>query len=223
MGLFRPLLFCRHLAILWLVRSAILAIGKYMIESQNDRQPLRSNSVGTKSRATVLWQTVPFALFFIAGIIYSSYSDVQQRSLLRQYQTSPNCVSGSPILSTLSPCIRTPMQITDKQFRPNVKVSHNGYGFTLRTAGGKTEEVSLHGHTLWDQVRVGDTITAKSWRGKIVTVTAYGYSTMTYSYPTVDIFIYRAGVTLCTIWLIIIGLYIFRAWRKRSEFTGVQC
>lgn len=186
-----------------------------MIEAQADTQLMKSSPVWTKGRIRWLWQTVPFALFLIGVIVCVSYYDAQQKSLLRQYRASPNCVSGSSTLKTLSPCTRTPMQITDKRYEHNSK-GPDGYYLTLRLPGGRTKEIALLGHNLWDRAKIGDTVTAKSWRGKIITVTGYGYSPTTYAYPRPGDFSSGYCITMCTIALLLMPFVILKGWREQG-------
>lgn len=186
-----------------------------MINSENTAQISRTNPVWTKGRIRWLWQTVPVALFLAGVIIVFSYHDAQQKSLLSQYRASPNCITGASTLKTLPPCTRVPMQVTDKRSEHNSK-GPDSYYLTLRTASGKTEEVPLLGHNLWDRALIGGTVTAKSWRGKIVIVTGYGYSPMTWAYPRADSSSSGYCITMCTIALLLMPFVILKGWREQG-------
>ncbi len=189
-----------------------------MIETEN-KQPNSNAPVLTKGRVRWLWQTVPFVFLLIGVIVFVLYYDAQQKSLFSQYEASPNCVKGAATLKTLSPCTRIPMQITDKRYEHNSK-GPDSYFLTLRTPSGGTKEVSLLGHNLWDRALIGGTVTVKSWRGKIVTVTGYGYSPTTWAYPRADDFGSGYCVTMCTIALILMPFVILKGWREQGAINN---
>ena len=194
---------------------------KDMISAEDSPQPSKNAAVWTKGRIRWLWQTVPTVFVLIGLIAWMSITEFQQKSLLRQYQASPNCTSNPHTLKNLSPCTRAPMQITEKRYNHNSK-SRDDYYLTLRPPIGGTKEVSLLGHNLWDRAKIGDTVTAKSWRGKIVLVSGYGYSPVTEDYPEADSFRNNYCLAIFIIGLLLMPFVIAKGWREQGVITDAK-
>jgi hypothetical protein len=95
--------------------------------------------------------------------------------------------------------------------------SRDDYYLTLRSVSGGTQVVSLIGLLLWDRSHIGDTVRVKSWKGKIVLVSAYGYDTITEDYPEANGFREEYSVFMCGLGLVVVGLALAKGWRQCSE------
>ncbi len=113
------------------------------------------------------------------------------------------------------------MQVTNKRYNHNSK-SRDDYYLTLRTASGETKEASLLGHNLWDRAKTGDTVTAKSWRGKIVLVSGYGYSPATDNYPEANSFENGYELIVFIIALLLMPFVIIKGWREDSVINDAK-
>src|SRR6185437_12567633 len=115
------------------------------------------------------------------------------------YRASPGCLSTSPSTGA-TPCTDEPVTVADKwSFRP--AKSDTEYYLTLNNPDINKKLKVAYG--FWSEVNVGDTLTAKVWRGRVTLLTTKSLQTHTdespYSDPQRDAFFAVLGAVILAI------------------------
>ena len=134
------------------------------------------------SRLLLALILLPISLTCLVLSIWMNHKAPQDQQLIKTYRSSPNCISGAPSLTALSPCTFASEQVVSKRCEYYSK-DPDEYYLTLQKTASTPHEVRLLGYDLWKQAAVGNSVKTKYWRGHVVTVDAFGDNTMTSANP----------------------------------------
>lgn len=123
------------------------------------------------------------SVLLVKNNITAMFQQSQQES--DRYTHSPGCMPNqdqSQVNPSLPPCREITVAVIAKP--ENTTVDHFRYHdysethrqLTLRDSTGRTETVGDINEDMWNSVRIGDNISAQIWQGKVVDVSADGYS-----------------------------------------------
>lgn len=128
-----------------------------------------------------------------------------QQAQLRLYQHSPGCTANAPISSNFSPCTVIKERIVQKYYSTSKNSRY--YFLYLQTGDATPQRVELYGSRLWDNVYKGDYVSAKYWKGDIVSVSNNGSENITYESPEHSKWTSYTDAIFAAFLAVIFGLY----------------
>lgn len=158
---------------------------------------------------------LPLCLTCFAFLIYSSRIIPKHQKLLASYKSSPGCIPSIQSSVGPSPCIFMTEKVVGKRYQHNSK-DPDDYYLTLQPIAGDSHEVAVLGYRLWKKAVVGSKVATKKWRGEVVTVSAFGYDTMTPANPYYGIRDDSSDIPLLSLYTVFFGVVFVVGWKLSS-------
>lgn len=156
-----------------------------------------------KLNRTLLVQALFFLALLMAGLWRDERDSLHWRQEAAQYR-----LDCSKPAATSSNCQLIPMQVYEHTSKTSLDPDDSSpdLWLGLQSKSGKTYRAEIY-NPQWDQIQVGDSVTATVWKGKIVEVGGGGVTKETQANPTMRAGGSRFGVTLSRV-MLAVGIFL---------------
>lgn len=138
------------------------------------------------TRMRLMWSSLAVLLLSLLYlVVWGLFIHPKQEAWVKSYQASPGCMAVPPASSGPTPCTFVTERVAG--YRSESAGSSDIRYLTLQVGNGTPREVRLlqghDGRIFWETANVGDDVTAKVWKGDVISVSRNGHTAMAYDNP----------------------------------------